>query len=532
MTRVTGPLLFALAVACSSKSGDKPEARPVSGFARTLEAVAAADPTQSAALLAQGAFETIAPSEMCLESFADAATERARVEALLDCGLACTLEAVQALKGSPPRTWMAALVAACDASHFGVEGWDNAMLSPEWFLVHKVGELAAPRVAAAGEADRAALEKAMAGFRLPLPLPAVAHRLYDLPVAPPEVSVPVATRTYVIMPAAGPLRVGATPQATLGPRGARMQAPDGQAGFPGVEAGSFDVPALLREAVGAEAAAAPAAAAPPGDQPAGLHGEVAKDIRGDAGGQGEPVPLLLADASRPAAEVIALASSLPAVLLAVAAAEDPSARALVLELRGMKKGSGPQAAIALAPGGLAAAKTAAGAGGETVLLRAEEGVPWSDAVEVIAVAVARGATRVVLTSARTAGGRTGWGASPYGQSTLGQARPPISAITEGAIAATGGELSSDVIRRVLRSKLPAFRACYERELERDGALAGPVDLEFTIGADGAVGKARGSGLATVSDCIARQVKAMRFPRPRGGVVEVRYPLVFKPKDPT
>src|SRR4029079_6019934 len=118
MTRVMGLLLFGV-LACGSKA-EQPKVDPLAaeGFARALGTVAADFPTQSAAILAQGAYQTIAPSMRCFERFAGAPTTRARVGALLYVGLACTPDAEQALKGKEPHRWMAALAAACEPDHF------------------------------------------------------------------------------------------------------------------------------------------------------------------------------------------------------------------------------------------------------------------------------------------------------------------------------------------------------------------------------------------------------------------------------
>jgi len=596
MTRVVGFLLFGVAIGCSSKPTEpKVDPKAADGFARTLEAVAGADPTQSAALLAQGAFESIAPSEKCLESFAAGSTEKARVEALLDCGLACTLDAVQKLKGKEPRTWMAALAAACDPAHFGLEKSEAAILSPEWFLVHKLGELAGPHVTAAKGAVKAKIDQAMASFRLPLPLPAVATGLYELPVAPEAASVPVATRTYVIVPAKGELRVGASPYAVLGARGAALTAPEGRALFPGNEVAPADLRAILLDSAGAPAAHPPDAGPPPGpldaapplpadaapakgqykmkgnaDQelakrqaienaraagilgalgkmdadhsalgsgfgaigaPPGLHGEVSQTLRGDLGRDGDPVALLCADSARPAAEVIDIATSLPRLLIAVASPDDTAARALAIEIHSALDTTGRapgQAWVELAAGKLEEASKAAGGSEETVVIRAADGVPWKDAVAVAAVAVARGAKRVIFTTSGL--DWTGGGGGLLGHGAYGQGKPALSLITEGTPTATG-DLDKDVIRRVIRSRMGLVRACYERELVRDAKLAGRVDLEFTIGADGAVSKAKATGLPKVSDCVVRQVQALKFPPPKGGgVVNVRYPFTFKAKD--
>jgi hypothetical protein len=407
MTRVVGLLLFGIA-ACGSKSAEpKVDPKAAVGFTRALSALAGVDPTQSASLIAQGAYETVAPSEKCLESFAAAATERARVEALLDCGLACTLDAIQGLKGKEPRTWMAHLAGACEPSHFGLETATAALLSPEWFLLHKIGQIAAPHIEAATGADRAALDQALAAFRPHMPLPALARALYELPVVPEAVSVPVATRTYVIVSSDGTLRVGATPYGQLGPRGAVMAAPEGRALFPGNEVALGDLPVALGEAAGAPPPG-PLDAGPPtiGAIVAGVGGDIDPGLRGDLGRSAgkAPTPLLMADGSRLAAEVIETAVALDTVLVAVAGPQDPAARALAVELERWKLVSGTWAAGDLRLY-LAAPEEPAEAlvdierqRPERVIISAEGPVTWRDAVVVAGAAIGGGAKRITFTT--------------------------------------------------------------------------------------------------------------------------------------
>jgi hypothetical protein len=595
MTRVMGLLLFGVVAACGHKA-EEPVVDPKAavGFARALEAAASADPTQSAAMLAEGAYETIAPSMKCFQSFAAAADVRKRVDALLDCGLACTPDAVQKLKGKEPRIWMAALAGDCEPEHFGLEKTDAAMLSPEWFLVHKIGEEAARRSGALKGPDRAKLEQAMGSFHLSLPMPAQATGLYELPSAAEAASVPVATRSYVIVAASGKIRVGATPAASLGMRGAVIEAAGGQVGFPGNETAKEDLKAIVLEAGGAPKAAAaepPDAAPPPPDAappvrprgrfqmkanvdpqlarkqaidnarsagilgalsattdsrfgvldgtfglPAGLHGEVDQDLRGDLGKDGDPVPLLLADGSRPAAEVIDLAGGLPAVLIGVAAPEETGARALAVDIQSVMNAVGrdpDQAWVAIAAGKLEEAKKAASGSEETVVIEAADG-PWKDAVEVAAIAIARGARRVIfttttLTAPGYSGGGTGSAGALIGHGAYGQGKPAISLFQEGETTATG-DLDKNVIRRVMHAHVGAMRACYEKELVAKPKLEGKVELTFTIARNGSVTEAKGTGLAEVTDCVVRVVKTIKFPAPAGGgVVNVRYPVIFKPK---
>ena len=132
MRRRLGLFLLLAFAGCGSKKGDGAvDEKATMGLAAALVAVGGAEPTQSASLLAAGAFETVAPSMMCLKGFAAAAPGRARMEALFDCGLACTSESVQALKGTEARTWMSRLAAVCTPEHFALEAAQAALVSPE-----------------------------------------------------------------------------------------------------------------------------------------------------------------------------------------------------------------------------------------------------------------------------------------------------------------------------------------------------------------------------------------------------------------
>jgi TonB family protein len=74
--------------------------------------------------------------------------------------------------------------------------------------------------------------------------------------------------------------------------------------------------------------------------------------------------------------------------------------------------------------------------------------------------------------------------------------------------------------------------CYERELKRDPQLAGKVEIEFTIGADGSVEDARVAqnrmGSGEVGNCIVGRILRWKFPKPSGGSVTVNFPFIFTP----
>lgn len=96
-----------------------------------------------------------------------------------------------------------------------------------------------------------------------------------------------------------------------------------------------------------------------------------------------------------------------------------------------------------------------------------------------------------------------------------------------------GSLEPAQIRAVIQRNLGAIRFCYERELTKAPKLEGKLVVSFTIGKEGDVvavvdASTEAFPSAKVTSCVLSRFKAMKFPRPSGGgVVTVKYPLVFK-----
>lgn len=91
------------------------------------------------------------------------------------------------------------------------------------------------------------------------------------------------------------------------------------------------------------------------------------------------------------------------------------------------------------------------------------------------------------------------------------------------------KLSKEEIDRVIKSHAGAFKACYQRALEKKPTLTGKIVTHFTIAADGKVTTATivadKSTLTdeTVAACIVGEFKQLQFPA-GGGVVN--YPMIF------
>lgn len=86
------------------------------------------------------------------------------------------------------------------------------------------------------------------------------------------------------------------------------------------------------------------------------------------------------------------------------------------------------------------------------------------------------------------------------------------------------------IRRIVRQQTGRFRQCYLEGMRRAARLEGRVMVEFEIGSDGRVWRARESA-ATLPDrevrrCLLRSMFELTFPNPHQQTIYVQYPLVF------
>ncbi len=111
--------------------------------------------------------------------------------------------------------------------------------------------------------------------------------------------------------------------------------------------------------------------------------------------------------------------------------------------------------------------------------------------------------------------------------TLGGRRPGLA---RGAPLVTGA-LDKEIIKRVVRRHVNEMRYCYERALAKNPSLTGKVQVTWTIAVDGSVSdaviKSDDMHDAAVASCLVARVKRWTFPKPKGGVVVVTYPFVFK-----
>ena len=122
-------------------------------------------------------------------------------------------------------------------------------------------------------------------------------------------------------------------------------------------------------------------------------------------------------------------------------------------------------------------------------------------------------------------------ASPAASSSAAPVADAPVATEEELVFSTGGtgKLPATTIRKVLRDKLSAYTACYQMAHDKDPAFKGRFVAHFRIEKAGSVANVEIRGKktdATFSSCLADQIGTLRFPKPKGGEVQVVYPLDF------
>ena len=128
----------------------------------------------------------------------------------------------------------------------------------------------------------------------------------------------------------------------------------------------------------------------------------------------------------------------------------------------------------------------------------------------------------------------GTGMSAYGSGTGFGSKDQVAIQAGGAEEAFSGSIDKEAVRRVVKSALNSFKACYEREYKKDSKLEGKVMIAWEIHEKGLAKNARvikeksSINNATVEECVRSRLVALRFPEPPAGTfADVTYPFVFQ-----
>ena len=116
----------------------------------------------------------------------------------------------------------------------------------------------------------------------------------------------------------------------------------------------------------------------------------------------------------------------------------------------------------------------------------------------------------------------GGGKGGYGNAVVSSGvGTPLGNIPLGQDVVMEGGLSEAVIEATIKKYLAQVQACYELALRKSPGLEGVVATKFEIGANGKLNYSKvfrsTLGNKSVENCIVRNMKSWRFPRPEGGV---------------
>lgn len=129
------------------------------------------------------------------------------------------------------------------------------------------------------------------------------------------------------------------------------------------------------------------------------------------------------------------------------------------------------------------------------------------------------------------------GGSGYGTGTGGSGfgnKDSVAIQAGGAEEEFIGSIDKEAVRRVVRSALASFKACYDREYKKDTKLEGKVVISWEIHEKGIAKNARvikeKSTLdnSSVGECVRARLLTLRFPEPpAGAMAEINYPFFFR-----
>jgi hypothetical protein len=122
----------------------------------------------------------------------------------------------------------------------------------------------------------------------------------------------------------------------------------------------------------------------------------------------------------------------------------------------------------------------------------------------------------------------GLGSTPKPESVQAKVRghrPPPRVVLGQPLAS--GDIFKKDIRETVKGKETELLACYQALAEP--RPQGTVVTQFVISANGKVQQASaGGGDPKLATCVKSVIEKLTFPKPRSGIVQVNYPLTFRP----
>jgi hypothetical protein len=112
-----------------------------------------------------------------------------------------------------------------------------------------------------------------------------------------------------------------------------------------------------------------------------------------------------------------------------------------------------------------------------------------------------------------------------------EAGPKVAAGGGGCPASCTGALT-DAIKQAAQARAQTARQCYKTALEGNEGLAGQIDVQLRIGTGGETCSVSvvsdTTGSSKLQSCVRSKMLGS-YPQPKGGCVELKVPVVFKPK---
>jgi hypothetical protein len=470
------------------------------------------------------------------------------------CGFVCSGDARAKAKAAAPGARVAALVAACGASHLGLSADDAPWASEDWLVAYEAGEYLGDQFRRADGHGQQIIGDAMAGMSLTLAPPVAAAGLYTLPAAKNTQSIG-RPRRAVLVDAKGAVSARGMPTAILGPNGAQLSFVEADEPIgPGTKM------ALDEGKMGKKEEDQPPHGTiefkPDETDPAVARAEAIEALRAagmnlqvqsfPAGGgsvapAGPDDDLILADAATPASAIVkAIGEHDGGALLGVDGGGHVAAmKAVFFGINGFVEYThGPALSIVVGtdaivvqgarrqergrakPGDLSALAEdlaharANGLGDRAdVDVMVKDGTTYADLIGALDAAVGAGLDTIAVEV---------WTPPP----------PPAGpTIFPGHVDAEG-DLDTEQIRRTIVQHRAELNACDQQAFAaRPQTTDGVLLAEFTILADGTVRASSAKAADTdLASCVATLIRGFTFPKP-GSEVAVHYTFTLRAPDP-
>ncbi len=128
-------------------------------------------------------------------------------------------------------------------------------------------------------------------------------------------------------------------------------------------------------------------------------------------------------------------------------------------------------------------------------------------------------------------GKSGKGVGRVGKRARGGRTIRGKVKASKVMAKVRGSLSKAAVSKAINSRIGRIQRCYEKELMKSNkTLSGKIKAEWTVTTSGRVRGAKVKlntlGNQKVASCVLKEIKKIKFPKPKGGEVVIVYPFIF------